>query len=75
MAGTEQLKTDLWLPTLDRLRLAPIAPIVALIIRQALDLEPLPSASTASAPAATTRFARPSSYWAERAKEDGHELH
>jgi general nucleoside transport system permease protein len=31
MAGTELLKQELWLPTLDRLRLAPIAPIVALV--------------------------------------------
>lgn len=32
MAGTEQLKAELWLPTLERLRLAPIAPIVALVM-------------------------------------------
>jgi general nucleoside transport system permease protein len=31
MAGTEQLKQDLWLPTLERLRLAPIAPILAIV--------------------------------------------
>ncbi len=31
MAGTEVLKRELWLPTLERLRLAPIAPIVAVI--------------------------------------------
>ena len=45
------------------------------ILRKALDLEPLSAASTPSALATTTRFARPSSYWAERVKEDGHELH
>jgi simple sugar transport system permease protein len=32
MAGTEQLKPALWLPTLDRLRLAPIAPIIAILM-------------------------------------------
>jgi ABC-type uncharacterized transport system permease subunit len=30
MAGTEQLKQALWLPTLERLRLAPAAPLIAL---------------------------------------------
>lgn len=31
MAGTELLKQEYWLPTLERLRLAPIAPLVALL--------------------------------------------
>jgi general nucleoside transport system permease protein len=31
MAGTELLKKELWLPTVERLRLAPIAPVVAIL--------------------------------------------
>jgi len=44
------------------------------ILRKALDLEPLPAAAP-SAIATHTRFARPPSYWAERATEDAHEFH
>ena len=44
------------------------------ILRKALDLEPLPAAPSATS-AATTRFARPASYWGERVREDSHEFH